>query len=128
MVINYDNSHAIYRGTENQGQYLSLRGRKLLGQGQKADPTATKIYRRKIREHISSAGNFVLLTNQKEMDKMEALDHYRRRDRVEKVLNTVKNEMDGGRLRAHGSFNNDGRLFVKFVALMLYAEISKIMH
>jgi transposase len=83
---------------------------------------------RKISEHISSVGNFILLTNQEGMSKTEVLDHYRRRDCVEKIFNTVKNEIDGGRLRAHGNFNNDGRLFVKFVALILYTQISKTMH
>jgi transposase len=83
---------------------------------------------RKIREHISSIGNFILLTNNPEMDKTDVLDHYRRRDRVEKIFNIVKNEIDGRRLRAHGNFNNEGRLFIKFIALIIHTEISKIMH
>ncbi len=82
---------------------------------------------RKISEHISSLGNFILLTNNMEMDKIDVLDHYRRRDRVEKIFHIVKNEIDGRRLRVHGNYNNEGRLFIKFIALILYTEISKIM-
>ena len=35
--------------------------------------------------------------------------------------------MDGDRLRAHSQYNTDGRLFIKFIALIIYTELSKIM-
>ena len=61
------------------------------------------------------------------MDKVEVLNLYRQRDQVEKMFDIFKNEMDGDRLRSHSQYNTDGRLFIKFVALILYAEVSRIM-
>ena len=48
--------------------------------------------------------------------------YYRQWDGVEKIFDVVKNEMDGGRLRAHSQYNIDGRLFIKFIALIIYME------
>jgi transposase len=82
---------------------------------------------KKIREYISSMGCFIILTNQKNMEKSDVLNFYRRRDMVEKLFDIVKNEMDGDRLRVHSNYNTEGRLFIKFVALIIYMEISKTM-
>jgi len=38
-----------------------------------------------------------------------------------------KNELDGRRLRAHSQYNSDGRIFIKFIALILHSQISSIM-
>ena len=80
-----------------------------------------------IKCYLIKMGTFVLLTNKKGFDKFEILNLYRQRDQVEKIFDIFKNEMDGDRLRAHSQYNVDGRLFIKFIALILYAEISKIM-
>ena len=61
------------------------------------------------------------------MDKIEVLEYYRNKDNVEKVFDIVKNEMDGDRLRVHSQYNTEGRLFIKYVALIIYMEISKVM-
>lgn len=81
----------------------------------------------KIKEKISSLGYFILLTNRKEMSKIDMLEKYRNKDSVEKVFDLLKNEMDGDRLRAHSQYNSDARLFIKFIALILQSEIIKIM-
>jgi transposase len=80
-----------------------------------------------IKAYISKFGSIVLLTNNKKLDKIEVLEYYRQRDKVEKVFDIVKNEFDTDRLRAHSQFNTDGRLFIKFISLILYMEISKVM-
>ncbi|MEK7732647.1 MAG: transposase, partial [Planctomycetota bacterium] len=36
-----------------------------------------------------------------------------------------KNEMDGDRLRVHSQYNSDGRLFIKFISLILYSEVAR---
>ena len=43
------------------------------------------------------------------------------------MFNIEKNELDGQRLRAHSQYNSDGRIFIKFIALILYNQISYIM-
>ena len=80
-----------------------------------------------IKTYLSKMGTFILSTNQQNLDKIDVLTYYRQRDRVEKVFDIVKNELDGNRLRAHSQYNTDGRLFIKFIALIIYTEISKIM-
>jgi transposase len=39
----------------------------------------------------------------------------------------LKNEMDGDRLRVHSDMAVQGKLFVKFIALILYMKMSKTM-
>ena len=82
---------------------------------------------KKVKAFLCKMGSFVLITNKQHMDKVEVLNLYRQRDQVEKMFDIFKNEMDGDRLRSHSQYNTDGRLFIKFVALILYAEVSRIM-
>ena len=82
---------------------------------------------KKVKAFLYKMGSFVLITNKQQMDKVEVLNLYRQRDQVEKMFDIFKNEMDGDRLQAHSQYNTDGRLFIKFVALILYAEVSRIM-
>ncbi|GHV08984.1 hypothetical protein FACS1894160_4160 [Bacteroidia bacterium] len=35
--------------------------------------------------------------------------------------------MDGDRLRSHSQYNTDGRLFIKYIALIIYMQITKVM-
>ncbi|GAX60734.1 transposase IS4 family protein [Candidatus Scalindua japonica] len=82
---------------------------------------------KKIKSFIYKMGSFVLITNKQQMDKAEVLNLYRQKDQVEKMFDIYKNEMNGDRLRAHSQYNVDGRLFIKFVALIIYAEASRVM-
>lgn len=80
----------------------------------------------KIDEYLSNLGYFVLATNEK-TDKITILEYYRNRDKVEKIFDVMKNEMDGSRLRVHSNYNNDGKLFVKFISLIIYMSITQQM-
>jgi transposase len=82
---------------------------------------------KKIKDHLVKFGQFIIITNGKNFDKHTVLDYYRDKDKVEKIFDTVKNEMDGNRLRAHSAYNTDGRLFIKFIALIIYMYITKVM-
>jgi|SaaInlV_200m_DNA_2_1039689.scaffolds.fasta_scaffold19235_1 transposase len=82
---------------------------------------------RVINSHISKMGIFLILTNCEKINKEEVLKNYRQRDNVEKIFDILKNEIDGNRLRAHSQYNVNGRLFIKFISMILYAEISKTM-
>jgi transposase len=81
----------------------------------------------KIKGHMSKLGYFIIITNDQNIDKHTVLHYYRDKDKVEKIFNTVKNEMDGDRLRSHSNYNMDGRLFIKFIALIIYMQITKVM-
>jgi len=80
-----------------------------------------------IKSKISKYGYFVLTTNRDDLDKETILTNYRNKDQVEKIFDLLKNEMDGGRLRAHSQYNTDARLFIKFLALIIQSEIMKVM-
>ena len=80
-----------------------------------------------IQAKLSHAGYFVLSTNKQDLKKEQILTNYRNKDRVEKVFDLLKNEMDGNRLRAHSQYNTEARLFIKFLALVIQSEIIKTM-
>lgn len=80
----------------------------------------------KIDEYLANLGYFLIATNEK-TDKITMLEYYRNRDTVEKIFDVLKNEMDGSRLRVHSGYNADGKLFVKFISLILYMHISQKM-
>lgn len=82
---------------------------------------------RAVRSYLIKSGYFILLSNSGNLEKISALEHYRNRDIVEKLFNIDKNELDGQRLRAHSQYNSDGRIFIKFIALILYNQISYTM-
>ncbi len=82
---------------------------------------------KRIKAFIYKMGSFVLITNKPKMDKAEVLNLYRQKDQVEKIFDVFKNEMNGDRLRTHSQYNTDGRLFVKFVSLIIYSEVARIM-
>ena len=53
----------------------------------------------------------------------KVLKDYYLRDGVEKFFDTLKNEMDCGRVREHCQDNFEGRLFVHMIGLIIYGEI-----
>ncbi len=72
------------------------------------------------------AGFFAILTSKK-MDALEVLQIYRNKDAVEKAFDDLKNSLDMKRLRIHSSARMSGRVFVQFVALILFSQILKTM-
>lgn len=77
--------------------------------------------------YLANLGYIVFASNKKNLGKSYILDCYRHKDDIEKMFDVLKNEMDGDRLRVHSRWNTEGKLFVKFVALIIYMRISKIM-
>lgn len=80
-----------------------------------------------IETHLNNQGYFIIIGNEKNTDKQEILDNYRNKDIIEKIFDVMKNETDGNRLRVHSDMAVQGKLFVKFIALILYMRMSKIM-
>jgi transposase len=80
-----------------------------------------------INEYLLKSGFFIVITNKAILQKEEVLSSYRDRDVVEKIFDTTKNELDTGRLRSHSGTAVEGRLFVKFIATVIYQQIRKVM-
>jgi len=81
----------------------------------------------KIKEQISTFGYFIIVTNAPQLNKHTVLHYYRDKDKVEKIFDAVKNEMDGDRLRTHSKYTTDGQLFIKYIALIIYMQITRVM-
>jgi transposase len=81
----------------------------------------------KINNYTSKFGSFILASNRENLNKEGVLEAYRKKDLVEKMFDIVKNEMDGDRLRTHSDQTTRGKLFIRFIALIIYAEISLTM-
>jgi transposase len=79
-----------------------------------------------LKKRLSSMGIMILFTNTNK-DKIEILDLYRRRDSVEKLFDTFKNELNGDRIRVHTKDSMDGLFFVKFISLIIHSSLSNTM-
>jgi len=81
----------------------------------------------KINEYLLKSGFYILITNKTNLRKEDILSFYRDKDVVEKIFDTTKNELDTNRLRSHSKTAAEGRLFVKFIATIIYQKITKVM-
>ncbi len=79
-----------------------------------------------IEDSIFRAGVIIFIVNGKKLSKVEIIQNYRNRDKIEKEIGTLKNRIDGKRLRAHNKNTSNGRLFVKFIALIQHSKIMSI--
>lgn len=75
----------------------------------------------------SRMGFTLVLTSQRGGAPEEVLARYRGRDRVEKLLDTLKNDDGQHRLRTGNDRAAAGRLFVAFLALVLHSELERRM-
>ena len=81
----------------------------------------------KINEYLSKLGFFIILSGKADLPKEEFLSAYRNKDKVEKIFDNTKNELNTNRLHSHSKTTTEGRLFVKFIATILYQQITKVM-
>lgn len=70
---------------------------------------------------------FLIIASNAVDDAQEALALYRSKDSIEKAFDNLKNELDLKRLRVHSDMAMAGRLFIAFLALILYSWISRWM-
>lgn len=80
-----------------------------------------------LAQRMANMGIAILLTNEPELGRERILELYRRKDYLEKTFDTLKNELDGKRLRSSTKDTLEGRLFLKFLSLILYATLANIM-
>lgn len=78
-----------------------------------------------IESYMQKMGCCVIITNNEKLTRNEVLDLYRRRNNIELMFDSLKNELDGGRLRAHSQATIEARLFIKFIGLILYSAMMR---
>jgi len=76
-----------------------------------------------IHEFARKFGKMILLPSNYDMEPLQLLKDYFRRDGVEKFFDILKNEMDSkrGRVQSHAAL--EGRLFVHMIGLIIYGAI-----
>ena len=77
----------------------------------------------KIAERIKRFGTFILLTNVMGLDNKKILTIQRNRDEIEKVFNTMKNNLQDDRLRVNSRERVEGYLFLTYLALIISSHI-----
>lgn len=80
-----------------------------------------------LSRRINMMGKLILLCSVSGMDRVEVLSLYRKKDFIEKAFEVMKNEIEDGRLRVSSSESLQGRLFLMFIALILYTALSNRM-
>jgi transposase len=79
-----------------------------------------------INSNLEKMGTTILISNKK-INPKYTMSLYRRKDAVEKFFDSIKNDIDRNRLRIHSQEALEGKLFLDFIALIIYSYISKVM-
>ena len=72
-------------------------------------------------------GATIMLTNHNGLEREKILTLYRRKDFIEKIFDVLENEFDEKRLRSSSKDAVEGRLFLKFLSVILYSAFGNIM-
>lgn len=71
-------------------------------------------------------GTFILLTNVFEQSEIKVLEIYKQKERIEKIFDCMKNELDKDRLRVHSTERAQGVVFITYLSLILTCYIEKM--
>lgn len=83
--------------------------------------------RQRIAQHLLPMGMTIFLTNASTLDRARILTLYRQKDFIEKTFETLKHEVDGARIRSHSMDALLGRIFVKFLSLIIDSGLTRMM-
>ncbi|MBN1356312.1 IS1634 family transposase [bacterium] len=73
-------------------------------------------------------GKTIILSKSVRLPREEIVDLYRRKDMVEKLFDTLKNELNCDRLRIQNHESLEGRLFIAFITLIMYFNLHSRLH
>ncbi len=76
-----------------------------------------------IEDAIFRSGMSIFIVHGKSLSSSEIIKTYRNRDKIEKEISSLKHQIDTKRLRTHNKDTTNGRLFVKFIALIQHSKI-----
>lgn len=82
---------------------------------------------RTLSRRMANMGTTIMLTNDSLLSPDNMLALYRQKDYLEKIFDSLKNEFDGKRLRGSTKDTIEGRLFLKFIGLILYSALANTM-
>jgi transposase len=76
---------------------------------------------------MANMGATIFLTNHEGLEREQILTVYRQKDFLEKIFDVLKNEFDGKRLRSGSKDVVEGRLFLKFLSLIVHSAMRNTM-
>ena len=79
-----------------------------------------------LQKNYIKSGLVIMVSNIENIDAESILELYKNRNIVEEGICVFKNSLDGGRLRAHSSKTAEGRIFIKFLAMIINAKIMQV--
>jgi transposase len=82
---------------------------------------------RTLSRRMANVGTTSMLTNHAPLEHRKILELSRHKDSLKKLFDTLKNEFDGNRLRGSTKDPVEGRLFLKFLSVILYSALSNTM-
>lgn len=80
-----------------------------------------------LTQYMANMGATIFLTNHEGLEREQILTVYRQKDFLEKIFDVLKNEFDGKRLRSGSKDVVEGRLFLKFLSLIVHSAIRNTM-
>jgi transposase len=80
-----------------------------------------------LTQHMANMGVTIFLTNHAGLEREQILTVYRQKDFLEKIFDVLKNEFDGKRLRSGSKDVVEGRLFLKFLSLIVHSALRNTM-
>ena len=80
-----------------------------------------------LTRRLAPMGATILLTNQPDLERTQVLRFYRQKDFLEKTFDTLKHDCDGQRLRGHSMEAVTGRIFLKFLSLIVHSVLINAM-
>ena len=122
--------HEKWEEVEDLEQYITntLRGsKKLLNVSIEDNNPIIQRNEEALTSLINRMGKTIMITDKPSLQRNEVLHLYRLKDHLEKLFDTLKNELNDKRLRVHSSTVMEGRLFVHFISLIIHSALSKIM-
>ncbi|MCL5985091.1 MAG: IS1634 family transposase [Actinobacteria bacterium] len=105
----FSRSMSLFEITKEEGRYRLVRRAKA------------------ISRLMNRMGKTILVTNNSALGREDILNLYRRKDVLEKMFDSIKNELEGGRLKVSSREAMEGRIFLTYLSLILYSALSKIM-
>ncbi len=111
-------------------KYLSGLGKRIsqfLQVTRKTGPIEICRKNRALSKRMATMGATIMLTNHQGLAQETIVELYRRKDYLEKIFDALKNELDGRRLRSSSKETVEGRLFIKFISLILYSAVGNKM-
>lgn len=79
----------------------------------------------KIDKELSYAGYYAIVSSRMDYNTEDMLTIYRRKDRIEKTFDNLKNYIDCNRLRVHYDETAKGKIFVMFLSLIIKSVLDE---